>query len=567
MANLSDDTSLPLLPAPRRIETGEGSLDPCALPVMEILAPDLPGEPNDEYYTLELTPEYAKLSARQPTGLRWARTTLEQLRRLGRVPPLRIEDAPRFAHRGLMLDISRDRVPTFDTLRQLVDRMASWKMNHLQLYVEHTVAYVGHEEVWRDASPLTLEEVSALDAYCAEKGVRLCANQNCLGHFERWLRHPRYAPLGEMDRGHMFRDTFFVLPNTLCPTDPRSLRLVENLLQQLLPRCSGLYANIGCDEPWDLGLGRSRAECEAKGRGRVFSEYVAKVADIARRLGKRPQFWCDPHPNEDGDRLGDIVALIWGYEAETNFETRAAAHRGAGREVWVAPGTSCWNSSTGRTWNRRANLDRAVSTEAAGFLCTAWGDGGHRQPWPITLFGFADAAMAAWSGPGRYDNVAVGLHAFGEPQLGKWLAQLGDADAELCRGERPGFGGGCARPVYNQNALWQELHTPWDRREGPGDASAWEEVAERLEILARTLPSLTDPLLERECRHGLKIARWACERALLRRRLTPVPEDRKKLAARMCELIAEYRTLWLARSRYGGLNDSLQHYIAFTRPY
>ena len=555
----------PLLPAPLRIHAGEGRLEVNRLPVMESIEPDLPGERSDEYYTLELTPERAWLRARGAAGLRGARATLAQLRGLGAVPPLRIEDAPRFARRGLMLDISRDRVPTFDTLRGLVDRMASWKMNHLQLYVEHTVAYVGHEEVWRAASPLTLEELSALDVYAAEKGVALTANQNCFGHFERWLRHPRYAPLGEMDRGHMHHGVFFVPPNTLCPTDPRSLRLVEDLLEQLVPRCSGAYANIGCDEPWDLGLGRSRAECEGKGRGRVFSEYVAKAADKVRRLGKRPQFWCDPHPNEDGALLGDIVALIWGYDAATNFETRAAAHRAAGREVWVAPGTSCWGSSTGRTWNRRANLDRAAATPSDGFLCTAWGDGGHRQPWPVTLFGFAEAAMAAWSGPGRYEAAAAGLHAFGHSQLGEWLADLGNVDAELCRGERPGFGGASPQPVYNQTALWRELHTPFHERQGPGDTAAWEEIGARLASLSRALPALADPLLERECRHGLDIAQWTCERALLRRRSDPALEDRKRLAARMCDLMAEYRELWLARSRPGGLEDSLAHYAAFAR--
>lgn len=557
--------NLRLLPAPRALVRGEGSLDLRSLPVTERLdsAPD--GAPSEEYYRLEIAADGVRLAARTATGLRWARATLAQLRALETVPPLRIEDAPRFAHRGLMLDISRDRVPTFATLCALVDRMSAWKMNHLQLYVEHTIAYAGHEEVWRSASPLTLEEVSALNAYAAEKGVALTANQNCLGHFERWLRHPRYAPLGELDRGRLHGGGFYVPPNTLCPLDPGSLRLVEDLLGQLLPRCSGAYANIGCDEPWDLGHGRSRAACEARGRGRVFSEYVARVADIVRANGKRPQFWCDPAPNEEDASLGDIVALIWGYEAETDFATRAGRHRAAGREVWVAPGTGCWNSSTGRTLDRRANLDRAAALDAPGFLCTAWGDGGHRQPWPITLFGFADAAMAAWSGPGHYDNDAAGLHAFGCPALGEWLARLGDVDRELRRGERPDFHGAPGRPIHNQTALWREMRTPLHERQGVGDAAAWKEVAERIAALSDELPKGLDPLIERECRHAAAIAAWTCERALLRRQPQLEVTARQALAERMCGHIAEYRELWLARSRPGGLADSLAHYEALAR--
>ena len=54
-----------------------------------------------------------------------------------------------------MLDISRDKVPTMPTLFALVDRLAEWKINQLQLYIEHTFAYRGHEEVWRNADPMT----------------------------------------------------------------------------------------------------------------------------------------------------------------------------------------------------------------------------------------------------------------------------------------------------------------------------------------------------------------------------------------------------------------------------
>ena len=54
-----------------------------------------------------------------------------------------------------MLDVARDRVPTIETLFALVDRLAGWKLNQLQLYMEHTFAYAGHEEVWRHADPYT----------------------------------------------------------------------------------------------------------------------------------------------------------------------------------------------------------------------------------------------------------------------------------------------------------------------------------------------------------------------------------------------------------------------------
>lgn len=554
-----------LLPVPVRCERSGGEIDSVGIAVYEVIDPAGVREAGDEAYRLVVNASGACITARTDAGLRWGRATLEQLRRNKRIPCLVIDDAPRFAHRGVMLDISRDRVPTMATLFDLIDHLAAWKMNHLQLYVEHTLAYVGHEDAWRSSSPITLEELSALDVYCARQGIALTANQNCLGHFERWLKHPRYSPLAEMAGGQMVNGDWYVRPNTLCPSDPRVQPLLEDLLSQQLSRCSGAYANIGCDEPWDLGRGRSKADCEARSRGVVFSEHVAKVAAIVRRLGKKPQFWCDPHPNEGDGLPKDLIALVWGYENVDNFHTRTMAHRAVGREVWVAPGTSCWNSTTGRTWNRRGNLDLAANeSEAVGFLSTAWGDGGHRQQWPVTLFGFADSAMAAWSGPGRYDDRAVGLHAFGCEELGPWLAALGNVDAELCRGERRRWDGSAyeKRPLHNTTALWRELNTQFVDRWGEGDTAAWAEIAGRLDALVPTLPAGLPDLLARECRHSLAIARWTCERAILRRGeiTNPVREEFKGLVTRFADHIDEYRNLWLARSRYGGLEDSAHHY-------
>ena len=81
-------------------------------------------------------------------------------------PSAPCRDWPDLAERGVMLDVSRDKVPTMATLYEIVDRLAEWKVNHLELYAEHTFAYADHELVWQDASPLTAAEIRELDAYC-----------------------------------------------------------------------------------------------------------------------------------------------------------------------------------------------------------------------------------------------------------------------------------------------------------------------------------------------------------------------------------------------------------------
>jgi hexosaminidase len=558
-----DASNILLWPTPKSFHVNGGSNTVARVFVQEALDPHRRDLEHAEAYRVALQNEKAVLTARTEDGLRCARATWAQLASYDQLPDLVIEDAPLFTHRGVMLDISRDRVPTMASLLCLVDQLASWKINHLQLYVEHTLAYRGHEDAWRAASPLTLDELSELDRYGAERGVALTANQNCLGHFERWLRHPRYAPLGERDQGMVTQEGHYLAPNTLCATDPAALDLIHDLISQQWPCCSGAYANIGCDEPYDLGLGRSREACEKRGKAAVFSDYVSAVASLSRKYGKRPQFWCDPQPNENQNLPEDLVALIWGYEAGQDFSSRAAAHRAAGREVWVAPGTSCWKSTTGRTWNRRGNLDRAArEADAPGFLCTVWGDQGHRQPWPVTLMGLADAAQAAWHGPGFYDNRAAGRYAFGDEALGDWLAELGDVDAEICRGETPLLDGSPSpgQQVWNQTALWHDMNIPFLEREGVGDVDAWRMVKARLESLRARLPASVDPVVKAECVYAVDTADWAADRAIMRR-LKSTREQRLDLSSRMAGIIAEHRRQWLLRARYGGLEDSAAHWV------
>ena len=188
-----------LLPRPRRYEApSDGRRVPWREP-----AGQRDGSIPAQGYRLEVDDGGVRLAAPDEAGLRHGRATLAQLRVAannpggedGTVAACRIEDWPDFAVRGVMLDVARDRVPSMPTLFALVERLAGWKLNQLQLYMEHTFAYAGHEEVWRDADPYTGDDLEVLDAHCRARGIELVANQNTLGHFERWLRHDRYRPL------------------------------------------------------------------------------------------------------------------------------------------------------------------------------------------------------------------------------------------------------------------------------------------------------------------------------------------------------------------------------------
>ena len=159
-----------------------------------------------------------------------------------------------------MLDVSRNRVPTTGQLQLASKWLSDMKVNHAQLYTEHTFAYVGHEEVWQGWSPITPEQIRSLASVYDNRGVELAANQNCFGHLASWLRHPKYAHLAETHGDWVFDVWPRSGPFSLCPTDSKSLELVEDMLGQLLPCFTSPLVNIGCDETYDIGFGRSKEE-------------------------------------------------------------------------------------------------------------------------------------------------------------------------------------------------------------------------------------------------------------------------------------------------------------------
>ena len=301
-------------------------------------------------YRLRVDAGGAAALAADEDGLWSAVATLRQLASLG-WPGCEVEDHPDLAVRGVMLDISRDRVPTVAFLDDLVDHLADLKLNQLQLYTEHTFAYVGHDPVWAEASPLTPAEVRSLDDRCHACGIELVPNQQSFGHWHRWLTRPEYAHLAEHPEGIEHAFAVGAEPFGLNPGDPRALALLEDLYDQLLPCFRSRQLNVGLDEPFDLGLGSSRADCGARGKGRVYLEFLREVHARVTASGRTMLFWGDAileHPELVGELPGDAVALEWGYEAGHPFEEHAARFAASGlafedldafrrRELEVAP--------------------------------------------------------------------------------------------------------------------------------------------------------------------------------------------------------------------------------------
>ena len=493
------------------------------------------------------------------------------------IATVEIEDWPDFLDRGVMLDISRDQVPTLATLEQLTDLLASWKINQLQLYTEHTFAYAGHEDVWRDWSPLSPADVRALDAFCHERGIELVPNQNSFGHMHRWLVHHPYRRLAECPEGleHPWSNGRKE-PFSLCPIDPGSLTLLDDLYEQLLPCFRSERFNVGLDETFDLGRCRSAEICAARGRGRVYLDFLRQVHDRVTAWGRRMMFWGDialEHPELLGDLPGDSTLLLWGYEAEHPFVEQAAKLALTGLEWEVCPGTSSWLSFGGRWSNALANLAAAavagVEHGARGLLITDWGDRGHLQPLAVSLPPLLAGASFAWNAATARSPAALPIaelvDRWATPGTTIGAAALALGDVHLSTGRTPK---NSTVPFNLLVAVADPLSKRGFERLDPAalaiTAQRAGDIVDGLGNTSSTVSPATSDLARRELMWAGEAIRLGCDlgRARLEHQaiesVGAVPAlERRALAARLDDLIAMRRELWLERSRPGGLADAL----------
>jgi hypothetical protein len=567
-------------------------IDPCSAPALtanRIRIAEHPGSSDEraaQAYRVQIPPDptpQAPITIAAPTthAVRHALAHVLELARGPHPLPSEVRAEPRFAKRGVLLDVSRKRVPTMRHLVEVLDELALLRFNHLQLYIEHTFAYAGHEDAWLGHGAITPDELRRLDALARERGIELAANQNCFGHLRHWLELPRYRDLAETHGDWMFDIWPRSGPFSLCPTDPRSLALVSDWIAQQAPCVRSDLFNINCDEVYDIAFGRSKADVERRGRVGVFCEFVAKVCEQVRAHGKRPMFWGDVvlthdatpehHAQLESLRQHDPIALVWGYEPDTPFDAWLGRVRSAGLEAWVCPGTSCWRSIAGRATERRENVANAIAAGikhgVRGILLCEWGDSGHWQTWPVTRHALRSVSPLLWDAsvvPSEHQPVAEFAGGGGDDrEVGAWIDALADADIEL-----RSVAGALSKPgltrLRNQTALFASLARDHAAIASVGHADLWHLARDRVHALAASLPD--DPALtslERdELAHTANLATFAADRAV-----ALLDHDDRALAqlpARIASLERDHRRLWLARSRPGGLDQSCSHFAAIS---
>ncbi len=355
-----------------------------------------------EGYTLDVTADEIRICADGPAGAFYALQTLRQIFANGTpIPCLHIEDAPDFAYRGFYHDVTRGKVPTVATLKRLIDQMAYYKLNSLQLYVEHTFEFKETEDVKNSFGYLTGAELEELDAYCKENFIDFIPSLATFGHMYEILQQPQYQHLrvledftpssnflGERMRHH-----------TIDPTKQGSIELVQSLIDQFTPHFTSEYFNLCGDETFDL-----KHHPKAEGdHGQMYVEFVDRIIRYLKGKNKKVMMWADillKHPETIEQLPEDTVFLNWDYSPNA---TQDATEKIAalGRPQIVCPGTWSWDSLSELTDVEEKNISKMIDYGkkhgAIGVLNTNWGDYGNPCSIELAEYGMVFGAAKSWS--------------------------------------------------------------------------------------------------------------------------------------------------------------------------
>lgn len=278
MPSTSDPARYPLIPWPRSLEPRDGHLDvgdpEDALrdggAVTRTLDQSIAG---DEAYVLDVTPERAVLRARTERGLHYGAQTVRQLvDGAGRLPAVRIEDAPRFRYRGLHLDVGRHFFPVA-FIKKYLDVMAAFKLNTFHWHLTEDQGWrleirkypkltevgawrketiVGHARKGPkgyDGTPhggfYTQAEAREIVAYAKARAITVLPEIELPGHSLAALAS--YPELACTPGPFEVRTTWGISEEVMCPSE-RTFAFLEDVLREVMDIFPGEYLHIGGDE-------------------------------------------------------------------------------------------------------------------------------------------------------------------------------------------------------------------------------------------------------------------------------------------------------------------------------
>lgn len=219
---------------------------------------------DDERYSLQITPNGARLVADAPLGVLRGMETFLQLIQQNistngapaqpgfSAPCVSVQDGPRFPWRGLSLDVSRHWIPA-DVVKRTIDGLAAVKLNVLHWHLSddqgfriESKKYPRLQKYGSDGLYYTQDQVREIIAYARDRGVRIVPEFDMPGHATSWL--PGYPFLGARSGKFEIGRGYGILSDLMDPTKESTYRFLNGFVGEMAKLFPDQYFHIGGDE-------------------------------------------------------------------------------------------------------------------------------------------------------------------------------------------------------------------------------------------------------------------------------------------------------------------------------
>ena len=317
-----------------------------------LITPKTPQLPSPESYTLSVTSQRIEIRATSGAGLFYGMQTLLQLMQPAStgsysVPSVEIEDTPRFAYRGLMLDVSRH-FSTKEFIKKQIDALAYYKINRLHLHLTDAAGwrleikkyplltdfaawrtdptwkkwwnggrkYLRYDEPGASGGYYTQDDIREILEYARQHYITVIPEIEMPSHSEEVLAaYPQLSCSGEPYKNSDF-----------CVGNEETFTFLENVLTEVMELFPSEYIHVGGDE-----AGKSAWKTCPKCQKRMKDEHLANVDELQSYLIHRIVKFLNNH----GRRL-----LGWDEILQGGIAPNATVMSWRGEEGGIAAVTS-----------------------------------------------------------------------------------------------------------------------------------------------------------------------------------------------------------------------------------
>ena len=311
-----------------------------------------------------------------------------------------------FDYFGVMIDCSRNAVPSVSGLKHFFDILSKMGYNCAMLYTEDTYTVENEPYFGYKRGRYTDAELQELDRYAASVGIELIPCVQTLAHLNQIFRWRDYQPVCDID-------------DILLIDDERTMTLIRNMFGSLAKNFTSRKIHIGMDEAHHVGLGKYLDRHGLKNRFELILSHLNRVCELAKEYGFEPMMWEDmffrlmnnggfysdkpvDFPEEVLRKVPDNCTMVyWDYYTtdEKVYDAMFQSSKRLSDKVWFAGGAWVWGSMTPANRYSMIRNEMALKYckkhDVRNVILTMWGDNGGECPYMDGLAALMHAAAQA----------------------------------------------------------------------------------------------------------------------------------------------------------------------------